>query len=65
MPILKWLTRDEDIQKAGKAKYRLLNKIKNKIGDARAKARKYNFDQYMFERQGRVMLNFDFCVEFK
>ena len=47
------------------AKYALLNKIKNKIGDARAKARKYNFDQYMFERQGRVMLNFDFCVEFK
>lgn len=47
------------------AKYALLNKIKDKIGDARAKARKYNFDQYMFERQGRVMLNFDFCVEFK
>lgn len=47
------------------AKYALLNKIKDKIGDARSKARKYNFDQYMFERQGRVMLNFDLCVEFK
>lgn len=28
MPILKWLTRDEDIQKAGKAKYRLLKENK-------------------------------------
>ena len=28
MPILKWLTRDEDIQKAGTAKYRLLKENK-------------------------------------
>lgn len=47
------------------AKYALLNKIKAKIEEARKQARKDNFNQYMFERPGRVMLNFEFCIEFK
>ncbi len=47
------------------AKYALLNKIKAKIDGARQKARKDNFNQYMFERPERVKLDFSFCVEFK
>lgn len=47
------------------AKYALLNKIKAKIDIARQKARKDNFNQYMFERPERVKLDFSFCVEFK
>ena len=47
------------------AKYALLNKIKAKIDVARQKARKDNFNQYMFGRPERVKLDFDFGVEFK